>query len=96
MTAVIIFYLIDPLLVKFKSEFKFEIPAIILAIFKPVLLLAGTVAFKIVIGKILNIRDDVSIVEASHCFLKILFLFAFNVKNAFLRIFFIFDFYRHI
>ena len=73
MTAVIIFYLIDPLLVKFKSEFKFEIPAIILAIFKPVLLLAGTVAFKIVIGKILNIRDDVSIVEASHCFLKILF-----------------------
>ena len=65
MTAVIIFYLIDPLLVKFKSEFKFEIPSIILAIFKPVLLLAGTVAFKIVIGKILSIRDDVSIAEAS-------------------------------
>ena len=59
-TAVIIFYLFDPLLVKFKSEFKFDVPSIIPAIFKPMLLLAGTVAFKVVIGKLLRIRDDVS------------------------------------
>ena len=61
MTAVIIFHLLDPLLVKFKSEFKFEIPSIIPVIVKPVLLLAGTFAFKVIVGKILNIRDDVSI-----------------------------------
>ena len=62
MTAVIIFYLIDPLLVKFKSEFKFEVPSIIPAVIKPISLLAGTIAFKVIIGKILNIRDDVSTV----------------------------------
>ena len=57
--AVTIFYLIDPLLIKFKSEFMFEVPSIILAISKPILLLAGTVAFKVVVGKVLGIRDDV-------------------------------------
>ena len=62
MTAVLIFYLIDPLLVKFKSEFKFEVPSIIPAVVKPISLLAGTIAFKVIIGKILNIRDDVSTV----------------------------------
>lgn len=61
MTAVIMFYLIDPLVAKFKSDFKFEIPSIIPAVVKPVALLAGTVAFKVIIGKVLNIRDDVSI-----------------------------------
>ena len=61
MTAVIIFCLIDPLLIKFKSEFKFEVPSIIPAIFKPVLLLAGTVAFNLAMRKILGIKDDVSI-----------------------------------
>ena len=61
MTAVTIFCLIDPLLVKFKSEFRFEVPSIIPAIFKPVLLLAGTIAFKIAVGKVLGIKDDVSI-----------------------------------
>ena len=59
MTAVIIFYVIDPLLAKFKSEFKFEVPSIIPAVVKPAALLAGTIAFKVIIGKILNIRDDV-------------------------------------
>ena len=59
--AVTIFYLIDPLLIKFKSEFMFEVPSIILAISKPILLLAGTVAFKVVVGKVLGIRDDVRI-----------------------------------
>ena len=78
MTAVIIFHLLDPLLVKFKSEFKFEIPSIIPVIVKPVLLLAGTFAFKVIVGKILNIRDDVSIVNSESTILFLMYVLLFN------------------
>ena len=78
MTAVIIFHLLDPLLVKFKSEFKFEIPSIIPVIVKPVLLLAGTFAFKVIVGKILNIRDDVSIVNSESIILFLIYVLLFN------------------
>ena len=78
MTAVIIFHLLDPLLVKFKSEFKFEIPSIIPVIVKPVLLLAGTFAFKVIVGKILNIRDDVSIVNSESTISLLIYVPLFN------------------
>ena len=78
MTAVIIFHLLDPLLVKFKSEFKFEIPSIIPVIVKPVLLLAGTFAFKVIVGKILNIRDDVSIVNSESTISFLIYVPLFN------------------
>lgn len=47
-------------------------------IVKPVLLLAGTFAFKVIVGKILNIRDDVSSVNSESTILFFMYVILFN------------------